>query len=123
MRLIEKKMVEALKEGRSFKSGNTKVSAPSIQFLGAVGPVEERSVYLFGNKIATISSDQEGFRMLTICMCGWPSVTTRSRLNAIANSFAGNFAGVYQKRGSQLLQGSNREIDSGASHTFSLEGA
>lgn len=69
MRQIEKDMLKALEEGRSWKMGNTEV----ICFIGG-----ER-VYLHGNCI--YYKDLDGIKHYQTC--GWPTVTTRSRLRAL----------------------------------------
>ena len=70
MRKIEKQTLEAIKANRDFKSGNTEVS-------GGV-------VYLHGNRIAW----RDGNRLImdTATLHRWPTVTTRSRLNALGFS-------------------------------------
>ena len=61
---ITEKAVRALLAGQNFKQSNTRV--------------EDGSMYLFGNIIAT----KEG-RKLKISLCGWNTVTTRERLNGL----------------------------------------
>lgn len=80
MRKIEKEMCKALCEGRSFSSGNTRV--------GPVKPLGKQTfqdVYLFDNRIATIYREGNVFTLIDFSDCGWPTATTRSRLNAIWN--------------------------------------
>lgn len=50
------------------------------------------TIYLHGNLIASYSGGEWGFKM-----CGWPTVTTKSRINALALAF-GRY-GVYTKSG------------------------
>ena len=50
------------------------------------------TVYLHGNLIASNSDEGWEFKM-----CGWATVTTKSRINAIASEFGRN--GVYTKNG------------------------
>lgn len=50
------------------------------------------TVYLHGNMIAQYSGDAWGFKM-----AGWATPTTKSRINAIAESFGRE--GVYTKAG------------------------
>ena len=80
MRKIEKQALEAIKANRNFKSGNTEV----------VG----RVVYLHGNKIA----ERRGNRLIldTATLHRWPTVTTRSRLNALGFS-------VFQRNDEQII--------------------
>lgn len=78
-------MVEAVKSGRSFSLGNTRVTA--IDKLG------QSAVYLHGNLIAVFSWKYHGLGILLrpsytlelvrCTLAGWGTVTTRSRLNAI----------------------------------------
>ena len=70
MRKIEKQTLEAIKANRNFKSGNTEVQ-------GGV-------VYLHGNRIAY--RDGGNLVMDTATLHRWPTVTTRSRLNALGFS-------------------------------------
>jgi len=70
MRKIEKQTLEAIKANRNFKSGNTEVRSGTV--------------YLHGNKIA----ERQGNRLIldTVTLHRWPTVTTRSRLNALGFS-------------------------------------
>lgn len=91
MRKIEKDMVAAIKAKKNWKSGNTRVDIED----GAV------LVRLHGNLIAQI-----GESVLDISDCGWPTVTTRSRLNAVIAA-CGRTERVYQAKGVQMI--GNRE--------------
>lgn len=78
MKQVEKKMLDAVRNGRNFRSGNTVVSNEN----GVI------CVYLFGNQIAEF---RDGKRFFTLA--GWCTVTTRSRVNALgANVSQRNFA-------------------------------
>lgn len=68
MRKIEEEMLEAIRKQRNFKRGNTRVRTGR----------NFSNVYLHGNHIAIITATTKKFNM-----CGWNSVTTRSRLNAL----------------------------------------
>lgn len=83
MRKIEKKMAEAIKERRSFKSGNTAVF---------ITPHNDFVVQLHGNEIARLTG-----HFLRLSSCGWRTATTKSRLNAVlqAVGFPGS---VYQHK-------------------------
>ena len=50
------------------------------------------TIYLHGNLIASYSENVWGFKM-----CGWPTTTTKSRINALAVAFRRD--GVYTKAG------------------------
>lgn len=69
MREIEKKMVAAIRNTKNFNGNNTQVECQSN---GSI------YVYLFGNCIYKIVNGKTYFNL-----CGWNSVTTRSRLNAL----------------------------------------
>lgn len=87
MRKIEKDMVAAIKAKKNWKSGNTKVDIEN----GAV------LVRLHGNLIAQI-----GEEVLDVSDCGFPTRTTRSRLNAVIGA-CGRTERVYQTKGVQML--------------------
>lgn len=66
------------------------------------------SIFLHGNKIAW--RDKAGFHLT---LSGWPTVTTRERLNGILNVMGAYKAGFYQSGGNQYftnLLGESREI-------------
>ena len=71
MRKIEKEMLQAVRSGRNFRSGNTVVTADTTGI----------KVYLHGNCIFAV---YQGVKRFTLA--GWNSVTTRSRLNALGVS-------------------------------------
>ena len=82
MRKIEKNMVQAVRSGRNFRSGNTVVT------VGETGV----KVYLHGNCIFAI---YQGVKRFTLA--GWNSVTTRSRLNALGvNVSQKSWAPIYK---------------------------
>lgn len=70
MRKIEEDMVTAIFARKDWRCKNTEVAVTD----------ETVNVYLHGNRIARywIASG-----VLDMTLCGWPTVTTRSRLNAI----------------------------------------
>lgn len=70
MRKVEQMMVQAIKDGRNFKSGNTKVQAGRTSV----------HVCLHGNLIATYERDTD---TLHLSNAGWYSRTTKGRLNAL----------------------------------------
>ena len=67
MRQITKEAVDAFMEGGSYKKSNMEV--------------RDNCMYLFGNKIAWLDRNKQ----LWISNCGWMSVTTKERLNALPN--------------------------------------
>ena len=84
MRKIEENMLAAIDARANWKQANTEVVIDGLDTL----------VYLHGNQIACIGrlSGRVG-----LSSAGWETVTTKSRLNAIANHF--NVMGVYQRKG------------------------
>lgn len=82
MRTIEEQMVAALKAGRAWSGGNTIVTP-------------DGTVFLHGNRIAYVSLDRQpnplfGSINLVIDLetfHKWPTVTTRSRLNALGLNY------------------------------------
>jgi hypothetical protein len=84
MHKIESQMIEAIRNGIDFKSGNTKVTA----FTGDDGS-RAVVVKLHGNVIASLhwpavkpdNSQRNPYAIVTLS--GWDTQTTRSRLNAI----------------------------------------
>ena len=95
MRKIEALMIAAVKSHKAWKSGNTEVTLSAKDGLP--------NVYLHGNLIASVTKNG-----LLINDCGWQTVTTKSRLNAL---FLGlNLpAHVYQKRNVWRLTNRNSE--------------
>jgi hypothetical protein len=77
MKVIEKKMVHALKYGKRFTLANTSVE-------------RNGEIYLHGNHIATYHADNGTLTVNLETLRRWPTVTTRSRLRALGVS-------VYQK--------------------------
>ena len=73
MKQITRLMRDAFLDGTPFRKDNTEVR------------VEDRTVaiYLFGNKIAARSEYYPDRIMIT--NCGWDTVTTKERLNALPN--------------------------------------
>ena len=74
MRKIEKEMIAAIRNRESWAGKNTTVNVSE----------HTTCVYLHGHKIATYWHETQ---CLEMSMCGWPTVTTRSRLNAICDAF------------------------------------
>lgn len=89
MRIIEKRMVEAIRSGKSIRCGNTEVCAH--------GP-QSWSVYLHGNHIARASATHA----FEFTLAGWPTATTRSRINALLRELGPARARVYQQRDEQF---------------------
>ena len=83
MRKIETEMQNALCNRVNWSKANTSVS---------VDNEGNQFVTLHGNLIAQISN----FGDIKLSSCGWQTVTTKSRLNAILDTFLSGI-GVYQK--------------------------
>ena len=86
MRVIEKNMNAAIRNGKDFRSGNTSVTH-SINTAGQ----REAIIKLHGNHIATVMNDT-----MLLFDGGWQTVTTKSRLNAMLDEFAAG-TGVIQR--------------------------
>ena len=82
MRKIEREMIQAIIDGRSWSKANTRVKDEG----------DVQSIYLHDNKIAYIEKGQ-----LFINHCGWKSVTSKSRLNALVKHYLGELSCIYQK--------------------------
>ena len=96
MRLIERQMIDAIKQGKDWSKDNTKV----VQFYNDKDYPVVTSVFLHGNKIAEIDATT-----VEIYDGGWQSNTTKSRLNAIINGLCdGINQGVYQKKFEWFIQ-------------------
>lgn len=70
MRKIEEQMLRAIAKRRNWKKSNTRVNIVN----------KWAEVFLFGNKIAQIDLDSG---VIYATHCGWPTVTTKSRLCAL----------------------------------------
>ena len=81
MRKIEREMQQAicnLSNGETWRKSNTEVAKNSEG---------DTSIYLHGNRIAFVSQ----FGDITLSSCGWDTPTTKSRLNAILDTFLHGF--------------------------------
>jgi hypothetical protein len=97
MRVIEKQMIEAIKAGKNWLNGNTRVRHDPV-----VGGCEVE-VYLHGNLIAKRffrGEDKPGEWQITLA--GWNTPTTRSRLNALIKEF-GTMDGISTFKGQAML--------------------
>ena len=86
MRVIEKNMNAAIRNGKDFRSGNTSVT----HSINADG-ISEAIIKLHGNHIGTVTNDA-----LLLFDGGWQSNTTKSRLNALLFEFSYGMR-VFQK--------------------------
>jgi hypothetical protein len=92
MRVIERKMLDAIRNGTEFKSGNTSVHHDPV-----IGDVEIE-VRLHGHLIAKRFVTGWQFNL-----CGWNTPTTRSRLSALIGQFVYKGIGVSTKRGQAFV--------------------
>jgi len=88
MRKIERQMCDAIRNTTDWKSGNTRVT----NFYDYDKKLVVTSVFLHDNMIAEITETD-----VTIYDGGWQSNTTKSRLNAICDTFCVDGEGIFQK--------------------------
>ena len=81
MRKIESNLINALRVGREFKSGNTTIDNTD----------HGQVIRLHGNKIAQLDGTT-----LYLTSAGWETTTTKSRLNAILSALVPG-AHIFQK--------------------------
>jgi hypothetical protein len=87
MRKIEQRMAEAFRNKQTFKSGNTEVLFKAMTNDGQYPKGDHFLVVeLFGKEIVRQDS---ATGVIEVTHAGWPTATTKSRLNAIG-------AGVHQ---------------------------
>ena len=86
MRVIEKKMLDAIQQGRNFTLANTHVKIDG----------NTAHVFLFGNHIASVVNDNVMVNVDTLR--AYPTVTTKSRLRALG-------VDVYTKNGIPFVNG------------------
>ncbi len=82
MRKIEKNMMTAIENKKDFSSGNTSVTHFFVSNFEGV----KTHVRLHGNLIAIITdikTDSWQRNDIELSSCGWETVTTKSRLNAL----------------------------------------
>lgn len=103
MRKIEQEMLRAIWGGYAWHKGNTEV-LPTGQLI---------FVLLHGH---TIAAYWEG-DLHSISLAGWPTATTRSRLNAMIRETGG----VRQHKGQQLLSWAGHEAPMGDSDVIVLK--
>ena len=108
MRKIEALMIQAVKNGRDWKSGNTSVDVTDHGII----------IRLHGNKIAQVDHDAQ---VIWVTDAGWQTTTTKSRLNALLSGVAGR-GSIYQKDFFWYLErgGDAIEMDRNDSYAVSL---
>lgn len=97
MRKIEREMIQAIIDRRSYNKANTSVSLYTSSTQMGCGldtdSASEMRVYLHGHHIASYTNDGQ----LYINHQGWRTRTTKSRLNALISFVQGGLSGIYQK--------------------------
>lgn len=93
MRKIEQQMLAAVRARKAWKAGNTLVDSDAVAG-------DTVRIWLHGNLIAVLRDD-----VLKFTLAGWPTHTTRSRINALLREFIHANAGVYQDAGVQKYRG------------------
>ncbi len=96
MRKIESQMNRAIVNKNDWSNSNTKVNYNSN--------TDCSSVYLHGNQIATVDHNTNAVKLSS---CGWQSVTTKSRLNAILQEVITG-ASVFQRNWNWFLNYNNQ---------------
>lgn len=81
MKKIEERMVAAIKSEKPFRKSNTE-ALPVWSGDSEYSVVLGVKVFLHGNCIAQITPSEKRIDLHT---CGWATVTTKSRMNAILN--------------------------------------
>ena len=98
-------MRDAFIDGTPFRRDNTEVRVTDYAV----------SIYLFGNKIATryiglgLMFDVKKPNEVIITNCGWPTNTTKDRLNALPNVRINQLKGVWYLNG-EKWDGSTRVV-------------
>lgn len=85
MQKITKLMRDAFMSNTNFKSDNTEVRVTE----------QCTSIYLFGNRIAYKNNEDNMY----ITTCGWPTRTTKDRLNALPNVHITQLKGMWYLNG------------------------
>lgn len=114
MRKIESLMIQAVKNGRDWKSGNTSVDVTDHGII----------VRLHGNKIAQVDTENQ---ILWVTDAGWQTTTTKGRLNALLAGVTNGRGRIYQKdfvwhleRGLDATESETVEMDRNQSYAVSL---
>lgn len=110
MRKVEARMINAIRDligmashdGRYMFCGNTEVSQHHHGIAHTPGYQRIISVRLHGNEIAAIRPSE---RTVWVSDCGWRTVTTKSRLNALIRALTRHGAdGAITQRNRQWVQ-------------------
>ena len=88
MRKIEAQMLLAIASRKDWSCANTRVAV--TYFAHGDKIIDRATVYLHNSPIAEITPDS-----VTVNNCGYPTVTTKSRISVILHKFCDS--GVYQQ--------------------------
>ena len=99
MRKIEQQMNSALLRKANWSGSNTTVQYNELTNCS--------SVYLHGHQIATLDHSTKALKLSS---CGYTTVTTKSRLNALLSEFKYGCK-VFQKNWNWYLQSVNQTVD------------
>ena len=88
MRKIEAQMLVAVASRKDWSCDNTRVAV--TYFAHGDKIIDRATVYLHNSPIAQITADS-----VTVSDCGYPTATTKSRINAILRKFCGSC--IYQR--------------------------
>lgn len=83
MRKIERAMLDAIKNRKSWRSGNTEVVYLEEVESPTLARIEHAKVYLHGNHIATWDYSRNRADANPSTLKRWPTATTKSRLRAL----------------------------------------
>lgn len=81
MRKIEQQMIDAIQYSKNWRSGNTQVRVIHHGIYGTPSYEMECQVFLHNHLICSIWN--RDFKHPVLSDCGWQTVTTKSRINAI----------------------------------------
>jgi len=99
MRKIEQQMNRAIANKADWSSSNTRVEYNNS--------TDCSSIYLHGHQIATYDHNNQAIKLSS---CGWQTVTTKSRLNAILDEVKYGCR-VFQKQFDWYLSTNNQTVD------------
>ena len=99
MRKIEKQMNFAISN-----KGNWSLSNTAVEYNESTNC---SNVFLHGHNIATVD---HGTNSVKLSSCGWETVTTKSRLNAILQEVNTGFS-IFQKQFEWFLNGQGKTVD------------
>lgn len=93
MRKETQKAVDALLDGKNIKLSRTTVDGDCLM--------------LHGNVIAVVTRypDGKSIKQIETTLAGWPTVTTRDRLNGLIQGWAHRVTGTYTKAGFSQRKG------------------